>query len=354
MPGLSPLVVAVVATVLALGASSWWFGVHRRRLAETRAGIQALAGMKWRECAGLVLQAMEEKGYKELPSSRQPGDGGAEFLLVKGDERCLLGYKHGTAYRLGEANVRDFANGVQLQGATSGMLVTLGTAEGYARDLARRYGVDLTDGTTLWPQVEPFAPPQMVVAIREQAADEIRKGQRLGIASSVVLGLVVFAAGSLLQPGEPELPAPVAAPASAPASPAAPAEPAVGTDAPAETVATAAPATPEPSRFTDEASRQADEALRELKEVAALTEQERIQRRLAAASAVAELEQADTAAWSTQSTLVIRMARPDGIDLGLVNEACAVLVQYEELRYSRLQLEPPAGSTAPVRWRQCQ
>ena len=48
------------------------------------------------------------------------------------------------------------------------------------------------------------------------------------------------------------------------------------------------------------------------------------------------------------------MNRADGIDTGLVNEACAVLVQYEELRYTRLQLEPPAGGTGQVRWRQCQ
>jgi len=342
MFGLSPLVAAVVATVASLVASTWWFGVHRRRRAETRAGVQALAGMKWRECAGLVLQAMEEKGYKELPSSRQPGDGGAEFLLLKGDERCLLGYKHGTAYRLGEANVRDFANAVQLQGATTGMLVTLGSAEGYARDLARRYGVDLTDGDSLWPQVEPFAPPQMVVAIREQAAEEIRKGQRLGIAGSALLGLLVFGASALMQPTAPLPPAPPLASSPEPAAPAGDAA-----TAPAE----AAPAAP---RFADEASRQADEALRELREVAALTEQERIQRRLAAANAVASLEQADSAAWSTQSTLVIRMQRADGIDSGLVNEACAILVQYEELRYSRLQLEPPSDSTAPVRWRQCQ
>lgn len=342
MFGLSPLVAALGATLAALAASTWWFGVHRRRRAETRAGVQALAGMKWRECAGLVLQAMEEKGYKELPSSRQPGDGGAEFLLVKGDERCLLGYKHGTAYRLGEANVRDFANGVQLQGATTGMLVTLGSAEGFARDLARRYGVDLTDGDSLWPQVEPFAPPQMVVAIREQAAEEIRKGQRLGIAGSLLLGLLVFGVSTLMQPAAPLPPAPPLAPAASPAMPAGD-----GATAPAD----AAPAAP---RFADEASRQADEALRELREVAALTDQERIERRLAAASAVGSLEQVDNAGWSTQSTLVIRMHRADGIDTGLVNEACAILVQYEELRYSRLQLEPPSDSTAPVRWRQCQ
>ena len=153
MFGLPPLLAAIVATLAAFATSTWWFGVLRRRIAETTAGIRALAGMKWRECAGLVLQALGEKGYVEMPSSRQPGDGGTEFLLTKGDERCLLGYKHGTAYRLGEANVRDFANAVQLQGAQSGILVTLGTAEGFARDLARRYGVELIDGRSLWPQV---------------------------------------------------------------------------------------------------------------------------------------------------------------------------------------------------------
>ena len=357
MFGLSPLVAALVATIAALVASTWWFGVHRRRLAETEVGVQALAGMKWRECAGLVLQAMEEKGYKELPSSRQPGDGGAEFLLVKGDERCLLGYKHGTAYRLGEANVRDFANAVQLQGATSGMLVTLGSAEGFARDLARRYGVDLTDGRSLWPQVEPFAAPQMVVAIREQAAGQIRKGQRLGIVASVVLGLLVFGAGYAMQPGAPE-PA-LATPASAPASTETPtAPPADAIQDPAAGPAGENAAAPEAeapvSRFTDQASRDAEGALRELEEVAKLTEQQRLERRLAAATEVGELEAAENAGWSTQSTLVIRMNRADGIDTGLVNEACAILVQYEELRYTRLQLEPPGDSTAPVRGRQCQ
>ena len=355
MFGLSPLVAALVATIAALVASTWWFGVHRRRLAETHAGVQALAGMKWRECAGLVLQAMEEKGYKELPSSRQPGDGGAEFLLVKGDERCLLGYKHGTAYRLGEANVRDFANAVQLQGATSGMLVTLGSAEGFARDLARRYGVDLTDGRSLWPQVEPFAAPQMVVAIREQAAGEIRKGQRMGIIASIALGLVVFALGFAMQPGEPApmVSTPVSTPANTAPAAAAPADGSEQAAAEASGETAAEPEAPV-SRFTDQASRDAEGALRELEEVAKLTEQQRLERRLAAATEVGELEAADSAGWSTQSTLVIRMNRPDGIDTGLVNEACAILVQYEELRYTRLQLEPPAGTAGQVRWRQCQ
>jgi restriction system protein len=365
MLGTSPLIAAVFITVLALAASGWWFGVHRRRMAETSAGVAALANMKWRECAGLVLQALEAKGYREAPASRQPGDGGTEFLLVKGDERVLLSYKHGTAYRLGEANVRDFANAVQLQGATSGMLVTLGSAEGFARDIARRFGIDLVDGRSLWPQVEPFAPAAMVVAIREQAAGLIRRGQRMGLIASVGAGLVVFLVGSLMQ-GDPvsDLPAvppiagapaaaPTATPASAPATEVA-AAPSAGSDAAAP--AATAPAADAATQATDPASRQAMAELQELDEIALLSEDERLQRRLSAAATIADLDEANTAIWSTQSTLVIGMVHSEGIDSGLVNDACAVLADYEELRYSRLQLEPPTGDTTgtPVRWRQCQ
>ena len=340
MFGLSPLFAAIVATLAAFATSTWWFGVLRRRIAETTAGIRALAGMKWRECAGLVLQALGEKGFIEMPSSRQPGDGGTEFLLTKGDERCLLGYKHGTAYRLGEANVRDFANAVQLQGAQSGILVTLGTAEGFARDLAKRYGVELIDGRTLWPQVEPFAPVSLVEGIRSEAAAEIRRGQRLGIIASLGLGIVVYVLGLLGQPAEPLAPLPPVAAEAATAGSAA-------TDA-------AAPAADAAPVYQDPASVEANKAMKALEEVAKLTDQQRNQRRLMAAARVADLPQATNALWSTQSTLVISLVSGDGIDSGIVNDACAVLVEYEELRYSRLQLEPPAGTNVPVRWRQCQ
>ena len=340
MFGLPPLFAAIVVALAAFATSTWWFGVMRRRIAETTAGIRALAGMKWRECAGLVLQALGEKGFVELPSSRQPGDGGTEFLLTKGDERCLLSYKHGTAYRLGEANVRDFANAVQLQGAQSGILVTLGTAEGFARDLARRYGVELIDGRSLWPQVEPFAPPNLVEGIRSEAAAEIRRGQRLGIFASLGLGIAVYVLGLVSQPPAPMAPIP----------PIASGTPAADT---AGSPGAAAPAAAAPV-YQDPASLEANKAMKALEEVAKLTDEQRTQRRLMAAARIADLPQATNALWSTQSTLVINLVSGDGIDSGIVNDACAVLVEYEELRYSRLQLEPPAGSNVPVHWRQCQ
>src|SRR4249919_1445757 len=161
---------AVLVTVLGLLAVGWWFGMHRRRLVETEAGVQSLANMKWRECIGLVLEALQKEGYREDRADRQPGDGGAEYLLTRGDEKVLLSYKHGTAYRIGEANVRDFANGVQLQGATSGILITLGMAEGHARDIAKRYGVQLIDGPALWPKVQGYVPPSIGDEVKAAAS----------------------------------------------------------------------------------------------------------------------------------------------------------------------------------------
>ena len=126
-------------------------------------------------------------------------------------------------------------------------------------------------------------------------------------------------------------------------------------DAAAAPAADAPPAAPAAAPvFQDEASRAANAALQALEEVAKLTEQERIQRRLVAASRIADLDAANNALWSTQSTLVISLVKGDGIDSGIVNEACAILTEYEELRYTRLQLEPPADAGVPVRWRQCQ
>lgn len=362
MPGFSPFVAAVIVTIAAFVVSGVWFGVHRRRLAETDAGVAALAGMKWRECAGLVLQALGEKGFREAPSSRQPGDGGSEFLLVKGDERCLLSYKHGTAYRLGEANVRDFANAVQLQGATSGILVTLGSAEGFARDIARRYGVSLIDGRSLWPQVEPFAPAAMVAAIRQDAAGAVRRGQRIGLLASIGVGVVAFFVVLVLQSAGSHLATSVDT--SATTTPAAPAtrdtsamEKADAAAGVAPAAATGAPIAPAPApEFSDPAAQAANEALQELAEVAQLTDAERNQRRVTAASRIGELPDVESAVWSTQSTLTIRMERTDGVDDALVASACGVLAEYEEIRYSRLQLEAPAGDSkaAPVRWRVCQ
>lgn len=323
---MSGWLLATVVTLVGLAVSGYWFGIHRRQAAEREAGIQSLAGLKWRECIGLVLEALHREGYQEAPASRQPGDGGTEYLLMRGDAKVLLSYKHGTAYRLGEANVRDFGNGVQLQGADHGILVTLGTVEGMARDLARKMDVELVDGAALWPKVRGYVPVSIRDTVRKQASEQTRKGLWTGVAISFLLGIITF----------------FAAPDSGDEA---------ESDAPA--MADAAPSGKKKAQV-DPTLRQIQETAKAMAAVENLSPEEKAERRADAAKQIGAIPQVGSAAWSTQSTLLVSVKETDGKDEALIEESCRILTQYEELRFSRLQLEPPASSQVPVRWRQCQ
>lgn len=323
---MSSVLVAILVTLAGLAGSYWWFGVHRRRQAESEAGINALAGMKWRECVGLVLEALSREGFREAPASRQPGDGGTEFLLTRNDEQVLLAYKHGTAYRLGEANVRDFANGVQLQGANSGILLTLGSADGAARDVARRYGVEVIDGQALWPKVQDYVSAQIVEQVRLEAAEKTKRGLWIGSVVSVLVGV-----GLLLATNPFDF-----------------------DTAPDATVAHATPAATAAAAKPSSESQEISAAAAAMAKVAKMTDAERAERRAQAAVKVAQITQIGNAGWSTQSTLLVNLSKTDGQDTELTGEVCRILTQYEELRYTRVQLDPPLDSTVPVRWRQCQ
>ncbi|MFT3806126.1 restriction endonuclease [Arenimonas sp.] len=323
---MSGWLLAIIVTVLGLAVSGYWFGVLRRQAAEREAGIQALAGLKWRECIGLVLEALHRDGYREAPASRQPGDGGTEYMMMRGDDKVLLSYKHGTAYRLGEANVRDFGNGVQLQGADHGVLVTLGTVEGMARDLARKMDVELVDGAALWPKVRGYVPASIRDTVRKQASEQTRKGLWTGVAVSFLLGIIALFA----------MP---------------------GADEPAGDATVAADSVPTADKRkaqVDPTLRQIQETAKAMAEVENLSADEKAARRAEAAKQIGAIPQVGSAAWSTQSTLLISVKETDGKDEALIEEGCRILTQYEELRFSRLQIEPPASSEVPVRWRQCQ
>src|SRR5688572_27909853 len=160
---------AIAIAGFGLLASYWFFGVHRRRQAEIEAGVRSLANIKWRECVGLVLEWLHSEGYKEEHSTRKPGDGGTEFLLRQGDTNVLLSYKHGTVFRIGEANVRDFADSVQLQAVQSCMLITLRQAEATAHYVARKSGLKLIDGQALWSKVDRYASSAMLPSVHGEA-----------------------------------------------------------------------------------------------------------------------------------------------------------------------------------------
>jgi len=325
-----PILFAAVIGLVSFLVLFWWFGIIKRRQAEIQTGVTTLAAMKWRECVGLVIQSLEREGYREEISSRQPGDGGTEFLLKKGSALTLLSYKHGTAYHLGEANIRDFANGVQLIGASKGILVTLGTIEDMAKDSAGRYDITLIEGKALWPRVENFLSGNTLATVREQASAQTKSKVQIGAALSVILAILsYFALANILPAGE------IASEKTAKPRP---------ENAAADNAAKAQDATLAQINATNKA----------MDEIDKLTDQQRAERKAKAAATVAEMPTVKTAIWYSASTLQVHLNTEKNDDKNIVSEICRILTQYEELRFTRLQLEPPSGSDVAVRFRQCQ
>ncbi|TXK64552.1 restriction endonuclease [Alkalisalibacterium limincola] len=325
MLGLHPVVIAAFVAATAVGLSAAYLLTHARRKARERAGIEALAQVKWRDFAHLVLEAMRRDGYVEEDLERQPGDSGFDFVLAREGERVLLSCKHGRTFRLGEAVVRDFATAVRMHGVSGGIIATLGTIEGFAREVAEANQIDVIDGAQLWQRVAPLMPEPVTEHIQHHTQAEAKRRLGIATAASLTLGAVVFLALAGVQDRRPTA-TEIATRSALPV--------------PAATAPRPAPLSQVNGR-TDPLE---------------LDDQALNHRRLTAARSLASMPALIHADWSTRSTLVLSLAEHDTrnevID-PLVDEACRMLVQYEELRYTRLQLEPAPGRDSPVRWRQC-
>lgn len=323
---MSVWMVAVFVAAAGLAITAFWFGVSRRRRAETELGIQSLATLKWRDCIAIVLESLQRDGYEVLADS---SNGGTDFLLRQGDKKVLLDYKHGTAYRLGEASVREFEAAVRLRGALHGILITLGSIDHRAATVAAEGNVQLIDGIHLWPKLRPFLNDRLLEHVQAQASAATRKGLWQGLSASGLAGLGILLLGQVLTPDAPA--APVIASATQP---------------------TGLPVVPKPAE--DAMLQQLNATAQAMEAVARLSPEQLAKRRADAAKQVAQISQVATAAWSAPRTLLITLNHTDGKDKVLVAEACRILVQNEEMRFTRIQLNPPADSTHAVRWRLCE
>lgn len=316
--GFSPLI-ATVVVVLSGALATAYLWLVRQRQAETNAGIDALAAMRWREFSRLVIEALHARGFvaesveKTLESGPQ-----AEIRLTREGRTWLLACKQaGARSRLAPASVRELAEAVRLTGAAGGILATPASIDAGARKLAG--DLDLYDGTALWALVSQMLPS----SLREDLTANARKRSVREIAmawgGAVLLGLLAGFVPVLMQ-GQPESEA-VVAPVPAP-------HPATTTPAPTSAavdpaLTAAAPADPNREQF-------------ERGEVI---------------HAISALPWVERVLWSTSSTLVIQQI--EDVEQTHVQEVCAVLNRYDSLRASRLQLQPPAGSERTVRFLQC-
>ncbi|HDS1094442.1 restriction endonuclease [Stenotrophomonas maltophilia] len=331
-----PWILALLSALLTCSLAVvylWWI---KRRQKEMQLGLQALAGMHWREFSVLVKRMLrEQRGLRELndpaEESREPS---SDFLLSDGPNQWLVSCKHGLAYRIGTAAVNELGAAARLAGAKGGVLLTEGRMERDGRSAAEKQAVEVLDGPRLWPLLQPYLPAEIETRVRASARHEALRRIAIAALGAVTLGLLV---GLSLQGLHVQDTAPVAEVADTPA-PVAPAVEAAPEPAPASatTPPAAAPAPAAPS---------ADARSNPNPDAATLERfQADLSRALAGKPGIA------SGVWLTRQTLAIN--RTGELD-AVWPQVCEEVLHYPALRNVRIQLNARPGVDEPVRWRQC-
>ncbi|CCP17248.1 hypothetical protein D7U98_22605 [Stenotrophomonas maltophilia] len=331
-----PWILALLSALLTCSLAVvylWWI---KRRQKEMQLGLQALAGMHWREFSVLVKRMLrEQRGLRELndptEESREPS---SDFLLSDGPNSWLVSCKHGLAYRIGTAAVNELGAAARLAGARGGVLLTEGRMERDGRSAAEKQAVEVLDGPRLWPLLQPYLPVDIEARVRASARHEALRRIAIAALGSVTLGLLVGLSLQGLHVQEttaaaqvPAVPAPVAsAPTIEPApEPAANAAPPAGASSPAAPAADAR-SNPNPDAATLDRF------------------QVELARALAGKPGIA------SGVWLTRQTLAINRT---GELEAVWPRVCEEVLHYPALRNVRIQLNARPGVDEPVRWRQC-
>lgn len=331
-----PWILALLSALLTCSLAVlylWWI---KRRQKEMQLGLQALAGMHWREFSVLIKRMLrEQRGLRELndpaEESREPS---SDFLLSDGPNTWLVSCKHGLAYRIGTAAVNELGAAARLAGARGGVLLTEGRIERDGRTAAEKQAVEVLDGPRLWPLLQPYLPGDIETRVRTGARHEALRRIAIAALGSATLGLLVGLGLQGLHVEDALSDAPVPATA-APVAQAPAARPAPG-PAPAAT-----PPTPAPARGTPAL----DPRSIPDPDAAAL---ERFQSDLA--RALAGKPGIASGVWLTRQTLAINRTGELEAVWPLV---CEEVLRYPALRNVRIQLNARPGMDEPVRWRQC-
>lgn len=326
---MSPILIALLVFVaLGLGGMAWLRRAPAASVESQKAerGANQLGLLRWRDFTRLVLQAMHGRGYRTVVEDGMPADGiptdGGDIVIERNGERTLLSVKYGSASVVGAQALLGLGGSATLRGTQKVIVVTPGRFDEEATRLARQQDIELIDGEDLWPEVRPYvarpaqdAAPAPAPVETATPANPKMLGIAWGAAAVVAAGAWMMAQG--LEPASTASPA---APDTASQTPAAAAAPVAAT--PAIASVDVVP--------TDAAALE--------------------QRRKETANAISTLFGVDRAIWSTQSTLLVYLST-DVADPS--SELCPLLERYPELAASRVQMQPPQGSTKPVRFKQC-
>jgi hypothetical protein len=307
---MAPLLIALlVVAVLGGAATAYVWLVYRHRL-EALAGTRIVAGMRWREFSQLVVDALHDRGFATPPPDSVAHRGlQTDLVLHREGQIWLLACKQGAEYRITPAVLAEFAKSMRLNNASGGMMATPGKIDAEARRHAGE--IELLDGAALWPMLKPLLPESVRTTVASQSHARSVRYTALSLFGALALAVGIAWLMPAPAPTPPPPPAATAAVATPPASAAVP-----------ETPVVLAPAPLSETEVREQVRRE-----------------------------VSDLPGIDRALWSTRSTLVVFLGDDSGLDH--LQAICGVVERYDDLRASRLQLQPAPGSKRPVRFLQC-
>lgn len=337
-------ILALLLAVVVWSLAAAYFWLVKRRRKETKLGLNALAGMHWRDFSEIVRRALhEQRGLQDITGepdhSLEPS---SDFLMQdEKHQRYLVSCKHGRAYRIGTAAVNELGAAARLAGARGGILITEGRIERDGRATADKQSVEVLDGTLLWPMLQPYLPGDVESRVKNEARREAVRRISIAALGSLTLGLIVgmgYLTSRLDQGETPTATAPAGTTTPAPVAP----------DAATPVAAEGAPARPEAEKPAPVAQGNNPNSI--LGTVADPDPETlaRYQRELSAL--VGQQTGVLNAFWQTRQTLAVnRSAEIDEI----WPQICHQVKRYPALRTVRIQLNPRLGTEEPVRWRQC-
>ena len=168
-----PIAYAAVALLMLVGIAASAF--LRRLPAESsdlKHGLVHLAGLRWRDFAKLVLQALHARGYRPAADEGLPADGiptdGSDIVLERDGVRTLLSCKYGSAAVVGAQALLGLAKSATLRGTGEVIVVTPGRFDEEAARIARARA-DLAASS------DPEADVIAARAAAEDAASEVAR-----------------------------------------------------------------------------------------------------------------------------------------------------------------------------------
>lgn len=151
---LAPLAWTVLAMCSLAALASFVRTRHRRRLLDTRTGLDSIAALGWRDFERLVGEAFRRQGYAVEETGLGGADGGIDLVLSRGGRRTLVQCKRWQREKVPVNVVREMYGLLAHHRADDVRIATLG---GFTRD-AERFAagkpIKLIDGATLLAMVE--------------------------------------------------------------------------------------------------------------------------------------------------------------------------------------------------------